>query len=308
MTHALPIAPPRVALWMEAARPRTLSASAAPVIIGTTLAWMWNRPDGQPQWNLSAAALALLGALAIQLACNFANDAADAEKGADAHDRLGPRRLVASGLISARAMRVAAAVAALIGFSCAVLLAMRAGWPLVALGALSALLAWAYTSGPFPLAYHGLGDVFVLVFFGPVAVSATFYVQTLQWDWLPVWLGLAPGLLAVGILAINNLRDAAGDAAVGKRTLAVRFGLTFARGEYLGAVAASAVVVLAVSTGTGLAWLGIGLIGPLSLLPQLRSVSAGLGGTALNDVLAATGRALAIQAAGIAAAGWLTCR
>ncbi len=293
---------------MEAARPRTLSASVAPVVIGTTLAWMARGADGQPQWNVSAALLAMLGALAIQLACNFANDAADAERGADTSDRLGPRRLVASGLISARAMRAAAALAALIGFGCAVLLAMRAGWPLVALGALAALLAWAYTSGPFPLAYHGLGDAFVLVFFGPVAVSATFYVQTLRFDWLPALMGLAPGLLAVAILAINNLRDVAGDGAVGKRTLAVRFGSTWARREYLFAVAASAVVVLAVSAGTGLPWLAIGVIGPLSLLPQLRTVHAGLSGVPLNDALAATGRALAIQAAGIAGAGWITCR
>jgi 1,4-dihydroxy-2-naphthoate octaprenyltransferase len=190
---------------------------------------------------LPAAALAMLGAFLIQIGTNFWNDYADFKSGADNERRRGPQRATQAGLVSPRAMLQATLLVFFMAAVVVVLLTRRAGWPIVIVGICSILSGILYTGGPRPLGYMGLGDLFVLIFFGPVAVGGTYYVQALDITPIVLFAGLGPGLLAVAILAINNLRDIDTDREAGKRTLAVILGPTFARREYvfciLGAVA-----------------------------------------------------------------------
>ncbi len=278
-------APLRV--WLEATRPKTLSASIAPVAIGTAIAY------GANGFHALACVAALLGALGVQVACNLANDCFDGKKGADGPLRVGPRRAVASGLIAPQTMlRAAIAVLLMIVLPCATYLALRAGWPFLALGGVAAALAVLYTGGPFSLAYVGLGDLFAFVFFGPVAVAATYAAQTTQWSWTPALAGLGPGFLACAILTINNLRDEESDRLAHKRTLAVRFGAAFARTEFV----ACAIGAAGVAVGLA-AWfrhwpLLAAVFAVLTLLPAIRRVLAGESGAPLNATLASTGRAL----------------
>jgi 1,4-dihydroxy-2-naphthoate octaprenyltransferase len=204
--------------------------------MGTAMAY---RAGG---FDLAAACCALASAFFIQIGTNYCNDVADFLKGADNASRVGPTRATAAGLVTPRQMTIATVLAFGLAALAAAYLVWRAGWPLALVGALSIASGVLYTAGPRPLAYIGLGDVFTLVFFGPVAVAGTYYVQTLEWSWKPVVAGLAPGLLSTAILAVNNLRDVESDARAGKCTLAVRFGPTFARWEYTLCVVGSAVV------------------------------------------------------------------
>ena len=226
--------------WLEATRPRTLAAGVVPVVMGTALA------AHQGGLHVPSALAALAGALLLQVGANFANDFYDFKNGADTADRIGPARATAMGLISPKAMRLAFvvtfALAALVG----AYLVTRGGLPIVVIGLASVLFGVLYTGGPAPLGYLGLGEVLVLVFFGPVAVAGTVYVQTLSFSLEALIAGLAPGLLASAILVVNNLRDIPTDRVAGKNTLAVRFGPAFARLEYLAfvALAASVPVVL----------------------------------------------------------------
>ena len=212
--------------WIMAARPKTLWAAVGPVMIGSALA------QGDGGFHAPSAWACLLGAMLLQIGTNFCNDYADFIKGADTPHRVGPARAVASGWITPRQMHVATWIAFGLAACVCGYLVMRGGWPLIVVGVLSILAGVIYTAGPYPLAYRGLGDAFVLVFFGPVAVAGTYYVQTGAWSWLPVWAGIGPGLLSVAILTVNNLRDVETDRQAGKRTLAVRFGRGFARAEY----------------------------------------------------------------------------
>src|SRR5690606_36493297 len=225
--------------WIAAARLRTLPAAAAPVVVGTACA----HAAGRVAWGPAIAAL--LGALAIQIGTNFANDVFDAERGADGPERIGPLRAVSAGLIGAaalkRAMIAAFALAALFG----VYLVAQAGRPIVVIVLVSIAAGIAYTGGPYPLGYHGLGDVAVLVFFGFVAVCGTAYVQLAHVPVLAWWAALPVGALATAILVVNNLRDRATDARAGKRTLAVRLGRRGSLAEY----AALLVVAYAVPLG-----------------------------------------------------------
>ncbi|MCS6969591.1 MAG: 1,4-dihydroxy-2-naphthoate octaprenyltransferase [Planctomycetota bacterium] len=207
-------------VWIDAARPKTLPAALAPVAVGSALA----ADAGCWRWELALGCLA--GALCLQIACNYANDAGDAERGADGPDRVGPARAVASGLVSARAMLSASVVMAGAASLVGGWLALESGWPVLAIGGAALLAAFAYTLGPWPLAYRGLGDPFVLLFFGFAAVLGSAWVQVQQWP-LPLswwWAAAAVGLQATALIAINNIRDLASDARVGKRTLAVRLG------------------------------------------------------------------------------------
>ncbi|HEU5163430.1 MAG TPA: 1,4-dihydroxy-2-naphthoate polyprenyltransferase [Thermoanaerobaculia bacterium] len=212
--------------WLLAARPKTLTAAVIPVVLGTALAWSH---AGRVLWIYSI--LALVGALLIQVATNLINDAIDFEKGTDTAERVGPQRVTASGLIAPRRVKIAAwacfAGAALAGIP----LLVRGGLPLLAIGLASIAAGYVYTGGPYPLAYNGLGELFVLVFFGLVAVGGTYYLQLLTYGIPAAVAGLAAGSLANVLLAVNNLRDAEGDARTGKRTLAVRFGRRFAESE-----------------------------------------------------------------------------
>ena len=230
--------------WLLAARPKTLSASIAPVLVGTGLAYHISR---HVPWIY--AVCALLGALFIQIATNLFNDALDFKKGTDTSERLGPLRVTQAGLLSAEAVMRGAFVCLVIASLFGTPLILRGAWPILAIGILSMIAAYAYTGGPYPLAYHGLGEVFVMLFFGIVAVGGTYYVLTLQYGIEALLCGIAIGSLAVVILAINNLRDIAGDRASGKKTLAVRLGERGARVEI-----GVAVVVAYVAVGA-VAWL-----------------------------------------------------
>ena len=223
--------------WLLATRPKTLAAGIVPVAVGTALAGTVTTID----WALAAGCL--FGALLIQIGCNFANDAFDSLKGADTAERLGPTRAVAAGLISARAMLVATAVVLLAALAVGLWLAQAGGWPVLALGVVSLVCAVAYTGGPFPLAYLGLGDLFVLLFFGLFAVLGSAWIQVAHGprELPPPWwcAAVGVGLQAAAIICVNNLRDIATDGPVGKRTLCVRLGDHASR-WYYGALHAGA--------------------------------------------------------------------
>jgi 1,4-dihydroxy-2-naphthoate octaprenyltransferase len=202
-----------------AARPKTLPAAIVPVWAGCVLAWLLTG-----EFHPTLAACTLLGALAIQIATNFFNDAIDSRKGADTVRRLGPTRVTASGLLKPRTVMMMATgfLIAAAGFG-AVLYQAR-GWPVIAIGLPSLFLAYGYTGGPYPLAYRGLGELFVILFFGFIAVAGSVFVQTGGWPREALLLGMQLGLLSALLISINNFRDLDEDATTGKRTLAVRLG------------------------------------------------------------------------------------
>jgi len=208
--------------WVLAPRPKTLAAAVVPVLVGTSLA-------GFAHWP--SFVFALLGALFIQIGTNFVNDALDFRKGADTHERLGPLRVTQAGLLSADAVLRGAYICFALAAVCGAPLIVRGGWPIVVIGVTSIVAAYAYTGGPYPLAYHGLGELFVMIFFGLVAVGGSYYVQRLTIGRDAVLAGVACGALAIVLLAINNLRDIDNDRASNKRTMAARFGRGFARVE-----------------------------------------------------------------------------
>ncbi len=213
-------------VWVEAARPKTLPAAVIPVLVGTALA----QAHGALHWGAAAACLAF--GLLVQIGANFANDYYDFVQGADTPARVGPRRAVAAGLIAPGTMRAAMWLVLGAAFAVGLLLVAVRGWVLLPVGVASIVCAIAYTGGPFPLGYHGLGDLFVFVFFGLVAVGATFFVQAGRVAPDAITCGAAVGLLAANILVANNYRDAGTDARAGKKTLVVRFGRGFAVWQY----------------------------------------------------------------------------
>lgn len=243
---------PALSLWWEAARPRTLPAAVAPVLAASALAYQQGGFAGLP------AVLCLGFALLIQIGTNYANDYFDFKKGADTAERVGPRRAVAAGLIAPQTMWRATLLVMTVAFGLGLGLLPYGGWPLLVVGVTSIACGIAYTGGPYPLAYHGWGDVFVFVFFGLVAVGATYFVQVGQVSTEALWLGAGLGALSTNILVVNNYRDIATDRSAGKRTLAVRFGPRFARTQF--------------AAGHGL-WLGV--VGVLTLrgaLPVIAGV------------------------------------
>ena len=270
--------------WWLAVRPATLTASAAPVLVGAGAAWA----DGK--FALGPALAALIGASLLQVGANFANDVFDFERGADNADRLGPQRATQQGWVTAaqmkRAMWLAFAGAMLVGLY----LTYVAGWPVLALGLLSIAAAYLYTGGPKPYGYLGLGDLAVFVFFGPGAVAGTYYVQALDVSPL-AWLASIPiGALATAILVVNNLRDIETDARAGKHTLAVRIGDGPTRTYYLLLLAVAYLVPLILwwrglsGPWVLLAWLSLPLA--LQLVQRMRHE----GGLALNGCLVLTAR------------------
>ena len=224
--------------WLIAIRPKTLSASVVPVFIGAALA----RAQGEISFLILSTIV--ITALLIQIATNLANDVFDYEKGADTSERLGPLRATQSGLISPSQMKRATMLVLLTAVCTGAYLVSHGGLPILIIGLLSVICTILYTAGPFPLAYMGLGDVFVLVFFGPVAVSGTYYLLTKSLTSHAVFAGLAPGMLACAVLVVNNLRDIDSDKKSGKNTLAVRFGSAFSKTEYLVLVLCAALVPL----------------------------------------------------------------
>lgn len=206
-----------------AARPKTLPAAIVPVWAGCVLAWKLTGV-----FHLWLAICTVGGAIAIQIATNFFNDAIDSRKGADTEKRLGPKRVTASGLMSQRNVLKWATVFLVIAAIFGAFLIQARGWPILAIGIPSLFLAYGYTGGPFPLAYRGMGEVFVILFFGFIAVTGTVFVQTGHWPHEALLLGGQIGLLSAVLISINNLRDHEEDASTGKRTLAVRCGPKFA--------------------------------------------------------------------------------
>ncbi|HET7620989.1 MAG TPA: 1,4-dihydroxy-2-naphthoate polyprenyltransferase [Gemmatimonadaceae bacterium] len=311
--------PSRLRLWWLAARPKTLPAAVAPVLVGTAAGVAGRRAaPGMGVEGLGDAAgaavahgvgaafglasaigslrvlpflAALAGALLIQIATNFANDYSDFHRGADTHERLGPTRVTQAGLISPadvrRAIIVTFALATLVG----AYLVWVGGWPIVAIGVASIICALAYTGGPWPYGYHGMGELFVFVFFGLVAVGGSAYLQTDTLSPLALVAAIPVGLLVTNILVVNNLRDLATDRAAHKRTLAVLMGERATRRQYaLLAVLAYLAPVAMLLSGLAGAWVLL----PLLTIPiAYRAVSAilgGLSGPALNIMLAKSGK------------------
>lgn len=230
------VAVSRFRAWVLASRPKTLGAAVAPVLVGTGLA----AHDGVTAWGPALAAL--VGAVLIQIATNLANDYYDFLRGGDTEDRVGPVRVTQAGLLPPATVRTGMVVTLGLALLVGVYLVWVGGWPVVWIGLASLACAVLYTGGPFPLAYHGLGDVFVFVFFGLVAVGGTYWVQGLAWPPGALLAGCAMGALNTAILVVNNLRDIETDAVAGKRTLAVRLGVGGTRAEYVGLLAVAAVV------------------------------------------------------------------
>ncbi len=212
--------------WILALRPKTLTAAFVPILVATALV---HATGSSVKWWVSAFALA--ASFFIQIATNLINDAIDFDKGADTEKRTGPQRVTQSGLISRRQVMIGAGFCLAIALAFGIPLVIEGGWPIALIGIVSLALAYGYTGGPFPLAYLGLGDLFVILFFGLIAVLGTFFLHTGQWSILAAVAGLQVGFLATVLIAINNLRDSPEDAKVGKKTLAVRFGARFSKIE-----------------------------------------------------------------------------
>lgn len=278
--------------WVAGARPRTLPAAVAPILAGTASA------GALDAWNWPIAALCLVVALAMQVGVNYANDYSDGIRGTDA-DRVGPLRLVGSGAAPARTVRAAAfacfGVAAALGLG---LVVLTQAWWLLAVGVACILAAWFYTGGRRPYGYAGWGEVFVFVFFGLVATVGTTFVQTLTVPPAAAWAGVFTGAVASAILVTNNLRDRAGDAVAGKRTLAVRLGDRGTRWFYVVLVALAAVAVVAVAALTTW-WALLGLAGIALLVGPARSVLGGASGRDLIGTLKLTGIAEVVGAGGL---------
>jgi 1,4-dihydroxy-2-naphthoate octaprenyltransferase len=272
-----------------AARPRTLAASVAPVLVGTAAA------AHVGAMRILPALLALFSSLFIQIGTNFANDYSDWKRGADA-ERVGPRRVTQSGLVQPAVVKRAAWIAFGISGLFGLGLFVIAGWPIVAIGVASVAAGWLYTGGPWPLGYHGLGDLFVFVFFGLVATCGTAYAEAL---WVPpeaVLAGVAMGCLSTAILVVNNLRDRETDAKVGKNTLAVRLGVSGTRVEYC--LLLLVAFALALPLGRPWPWLAV-----LLAVAPLKRVLRQSGG-ALNAALGETARLQLAFAALLAIALW----
>jgi 1,4-dihydroxy-2-naphthoate octaprenyltransferase len=291
-----------VRIWVMAARLRTLPAAVAPVLVGTSLAL------GDGAFHPLAFVAALLGAILIQVGTNLSNDYSDARRGADTEDRLGPVRVTAGGLVPPSQVLVATYVTFGLAVACGAYLIAVAGWELLAVGAASILAGVLYTGGPRPYGYEGLGELFVFLFFGVVAVAGSYFVQVQKLPWEAFVCAAPVGLLASAILVVNNVRDVDTDRRAGKRTLAVRLGRERTRGLYVAMLALAflcAPLPWALGSMSGwllLPWLAAPLAARVAGVVRTR-----IDGPALNGALAATGALqlvfCVLYAAGILASG-----
>lgn len=274
--------PTQFQAWILAVRPKTLPAAIVPVVVGSALAIA----DGA--FSLPAATAALVVALLLQIGANLANDLFDFRHGADTAGRLGPTRVTQSGLIAPERVLAATIGTVALAATVGLYLVWRGGWPILVLGLLAIIATFAYTAGPLPIGYHGLGEVFVFLFFGLIAVAGTYYVQARQLSALALAASLPVGCLVTAILVVNNLRDLETDRGAGKRTLAVRVGRGATQAEYLGLAAAAYLtpptlwLAGALSPWWWLPWLTLPLAA--SLVRRVYRQS----GSALNTVLAGT--------------------
>lgn len=280
-------------IWLNAARPRTLPAAIAPVLVGTAAAVF--AVGDLPRWGGFIAAL--VASILIQIGTNLANDYSDARRGADSADRLGPVRVTSAGLITPRrvltATWIAFGLAALLGLY----LAWLAGWIIIVVGLVSIAAGFLYTGGPKPYGYAGLGELFVFLFFGLVSVNGSYYVQLEELAWLPFGLSVAIGLLSTAILVVNNVRDIDSDRRANKNTLAVRMGRDRTRRLYVFLIlAAFFVLALTIVLNDG-PWLAlIGLIAIPMARDPIATVTGRTDGPSLNKALAGTGAVLGVTA------------
>jgi len=274
-----------------AARPRTLPAAIAPVFVGTAAAVNW--VGELPRWGAFIAAL--VGSIFIQIGTNLANDYSDARRGADTADRLGPVRVTSEGLVTPQRVLWATWIAFAVAVACGIYLATVAGLVILLIGAVSIAAGVLYTGGPRPYGYAGLGEVFVFLFFGLVAVNGSYYVQIEHLDAVPLGLSISVGFLATAILVVNNVRDLETDRRAGKMTLAVRMGRANAVNLYrlliAGAFATLPITLLAAEV-SALPLIGL-LAAPLAIRP-IQTLASHTDGPALNGVLEATGVVLAL--------------
>lgn len=279
----------KLEIWYLAARPKTLPAAVSPIVVGTAVAV---HEDGFVWW---IALLALVTALLLQIAANFANDAIDAKRGSDTADRTGPTRVTAAGLVTYKQVMNATWIALLLAMCTGIPLLIRGGWPFVFLGIACLVCAVAYTGGPFPISYLGLGEIFVFLFFGVIAVTGTAYLQTQDLTALSLAAAIPPGAMGVGILITNNYRDLEQDRIANKRTVAVRIGAANTRLEYY--------AMLLITAVAPLVFWAIGWLNPWALITllswpflwqlaqQIRTVQ----GPALNKTLGQTGKTALIH-------------
>jgi 1,4-dihydroxy-2-naphthoate polyprenyltransferase len=271
-------------IWVMAARIRTLPAAVAPVLVGTSLAL------GAGRFRPLAFVAALLGAVLIQVGTNLSNDYSDARRGADTDERLGPVRVTAGGLVPPSRVLFATYLTFGLAVLCGIYLVTVAGWELIAVGAVSILAGVLYTGGPRPYGYEGLGELFVFLFFGIVAVSGSYFVQTGELAWQAYACAVPVGLLASAILVVNNVRDLETDRRAGKRTLAVRLGRPRTRALYTAMVlGAFALAPLCWLLGSMSGWLLLPWLAIPLALPLLRIVRTRADGPSLNGALARTG-------------------
>lgn len=287
MTAAAPpeITPARA--WILAARPATLPAAVVPVLVGTGAALA----DGA-QLRPLVFVMTLACALLIQIGTNFANDYSDFARGADTEARLGPVRVTASGLMTREEVRLGIIAAFGLAVLIGIYLAWVGGWPIIVIGIVSVLSGLAYTGGPFPTGYHGLGDLFVFVFFGLVAVTGTAFLQTGVWSRTALLLSIPIGLLVTNILVVNNLRDLPTDTAAGKRTLATRIGERPTRIQYVSFCVAALMMSAAAAIDLESAWLLLPLASAPLAINLIRKVGGGVSGRELNPVLERSGQLL----------------
>jgi len=270
--------------WILASRPKTLVAALLPVLIGAA----WAYAQGEFSWIL--ALWILLSATCIQIGTNLANDYSDFKKGADTHERLGPTRVTQAGLLAPRAVLTGTIVSFMLAIACAMPLIARGGAPILAIGLSGILFGWMYTGGPYPLGYNGLAEIFVLLYFGVLAVAGTSFLFLLDWQHSAFLLGLIPGVLACGLLAVNNVRDEQTDRKAGKRTPVVRFGRRFGQIEFAATLFVPYLLLGSILNDAGWLPCGLPLLAlPLSIAP-LRTVWLKTDGPALNEALAQTAR------------------
>ncbi len=288
-----------VRTWWVASRPKTLPAAIVPVVMAAAMAY------GDSVFHGLAVGVAFVCAVLLQVAANFVNDYADFKKGTDDAGRIGPLRVTQAGWVTTKQMKRAIFVVFGLALLFSVYLVYRGGWPIVVIGVLAIASSACYTAGPFPLGYHGLGEVFVFLFFGPVALAGAYYVQALTLDWVVVLAGCGPGLISVAILTVNNLRDIEGDRKAGKRTLAVRFGREFTMAQYYFCLLGAALLPV------GIFWFSrhhagaqLGLLMLLFTPRVLRTVFSQSDGPSLNRALAQTGKLLLIYGL-LFSIGWI---
>jgi 1,4-dihydroxy-2-naphthoate polyprenyltransferase len=279
--------PSPLKLWFVAARPRTLPAAVAPVLVGTSLA------ASEDVFKPLRFVCALIGSIFIQIGTNLANDYSDARRGADTEDRLGPVRVTAGGLVPPRRVLVWTYVAFGIAVLAGVYLIAVAGWELLAVGVASIVAGVLYTGGPKPYGYEGLGELFVFLFFGIVAVVGSYFVQTEDLERAAFDLAVPVGLLASAILVVNNVRDIDTDRRAGKRTLAVRVGREKARRLFTLMIAFAYIALVGIVFELS-AWVLLPLLTIPLAVPLVRTVNTRTDGASLNGALADTGRLLAV--------------